>query len=133
MDFDRDNEYARYVREKRGRGHARDRRREEEDMVGAPAKSMEGWILFVSGVHEDTEEDELYDLFGEFGDVKNLHLNLDRRTWLAKGYAFVEFDDLETAETAIESVDGQEFNGQRLSVSWAFLKPGPVEKANGQR
>ncbi|TMW67790.1 hypothetical protein Poli38472_007462 [Pythium oligandrum] len=101
---------------------------------GNALQSVEGWILFVTGVHEEAQEEQLLDAFSEDAPVKNLHMNLDRRTGFVKGYALLEFEDFEAAKDAIERMDGQDFLGNKLHVDWAFRKDsGSDSRRDGQR
>jgi RNA-binding protein 8A len=119
----------------KGRGH--NRRDEDNDRYNGgggvferleqsagpgPLQSIEGWIVIVTGVHPEASEDDILDKFSEFGDVKNIHVNLDRRTGFVKGYALVEFDNYEDARSAIRTMNGKTILDQIVHVDWAFVK-----------
>ncbi|CAE8583986.1 unnamed protein product [Polarella glacialis] len=101
---------------------------QQDDEEGGPARSIEGVVVIVSGVHEEAQEDDVFEAFSEFGEIKNLHLNLDRRTGFVKGYAFIEFESKQEADAAIKGLHGQPLLDQKLSVGWAFTKAGARRK-----
>ncbi|GAA5803243.1 hypothetical protein HPULCUR_008720 [Helicostylum pulchrum] len=91
--------------------------------------AIEGWIVIVRNLHEETDEESLGERFMEYGKPKNIHLNLDRRTGYVKGYALIEYEARKEAEQAIEHANDTEYLGQNIKVDYAFVK-GPTVNGN---
>lgn len=132
------------IRKKKGRGFkdASGKRKNEQPFESieednesklGPQKSVEGWILFVTNVHEEAQEDDLHNLFGDHGNIRNMHLNLDRRTGFLKGYALIEYESFKEAQNAFDATNGEELLGQKLAVDWAFTKGPNKGKKRGSR
>lgn len=89
---------------------------------GTNILAVEGWILIVTNLDEETTEEDIMNYFGDFGTVDNIHLNLDRQSGYVKGYAFLEYRKYEQAVAAIEDGNGTELLGKHIRVAFAFVR-----------
>lgn len=75
--------------------------------------------IYVGNLDYEITQDDLNEVFAEYGTVKRVHLPTDRETGRKRGFGFVELsnDDQETA--AISALDGAEWMGRTLRVNKA--------------
>ncbi|BFG28347.1 hypothetical protein CerSpe_146210 [Prunus speciosa] len=87
---------------------------------------LESGRLFVRNLPFTATEDELEEVFSKFGDAQ-VHLVIDKETNRSKGFAYVLYTLPESAERALEELDGSIFQGRLLHVMPAKPK-NPSEK-----
>ncbi|EIN09310.1 translation initiation factor eIF3g [Punctularia strigosozonata HHB-11173 SS5] len=75
--------------------------------------------LRVTNISEDTQENDLRDLFGRFGRVARVFVGRDRETGAGKGFAFVSFEEKAVAERAMQKMNGFGYDNLILSVQWS--------------
>lgn len=75
--------------------------------------------LFVGNLPYRITEDEIRQLFSDFGTVADVRLITDRATGRAKGFGFVEMSSADEANKAVEGLHGKEFQGRNLVVNVA--------------
>jgi len=80
--------------------------------------------LYVGNLPYQATEDQLTDWFAEHGITPDsVSLVRDRFSGEARGFGFVEIEDAEQAETAIQSCHDQDFLGRKLVINEARPKP----------
>ncbi len=87
--------------------------------------------LYVGNVSFSCNEDDLRDLFGEYGEVKSVRLVTDRETGRARGFGFVEMENRDSGQNAIDALNNREFGGRKLVVNEARPKPEGQSRGGG--
>ena len=79
--------------------------------------------IYVGNINFATSEEDLSNLFAQYGTVASASVVLDRYTGRSRGFGFVEMEDETAAEAAISALNGYEFDGRALRVNEANAKP----------
>lgn len=91
----------------------------------APANAIEGGrevsnkILYVAGLPKSVTEDMLRELFNVTGQVQTIKILFDKNR-PGYNYAFIEYDNTQSAEMAKHTLSGRSINNSEISINWAF-------------
>ena len=75
--------------------------------------------IYVGNLVWDCSADDLLALFQEHGQVARAQVITDRETGRSRGFGFVEMDNDDEAQRAIESLNGADYKGRPLTVNEA--------------
>ncbi|MDZ7682469.1 MAG: RNA-binding protein [Fodinibius sp.] len=78
--------------------------------------------IYVGNLSYKVSDQELQEMFVEFGEVTSAKVIKDRETGRSKGFGFVEMTSDEDAQAAIDELDGAEIDGRTLKVNKARPK-----------
>ena len=75
--------------------------------------------IYVGNLPFSASDDEVRALFAEYGTVTAVNLITDRDTGRPRGFGFVEMENAEEADKAIEALDNSDMGGRNLKVNEA--------------
>jgi RNA recognition motif-containing protein len=87
--------------------------------------------IFVGSLDYSATQEDLEQVFAEYGTVKRVQIPTDRETGRPRGFAFVEMGTEAEEEQAIAELNGAEWMGRTLSVNKA--KPREDKRSGGSR
>jgi len=75
--------------------------------------------IFVGNLSYEISQEDLTDVFKDYGEVKRVHIPVDRETGRKRGFAFVEMENKGQEGAAIAALDGAEWMGRSIKVNEA--------------
>ena len=75
--------------------------------------------IYVGNLPYDTTGDDLVELFGTHGTVSSGQVIIDKFSGRSRGFGFVEMANDDEADSAIETLNGQDYGGRPLTVNEA--------------
>lgn len=89
--------------------------------------------LYVGNLNYKISDNDLSDIFEEFGEVTSAKVIVDRETGRSKGFGFVEMANDAEAREAIDELDGSEVDGRTIKVNKARPKSSGNKNRSGDR
>jgi|SRR4030042_5712477 len=83
--------------------------------------------IYIANLSFDVNDNDLKELFEEYGTVSSAKVITDRYTGKSRGFGFVEMDDNTQAQQAIKELNQAEYDGKIINVSVARPK---TERSN---
>jgi RNA recognition motif-containing protein len=75
--------------------------------------------IYIGNIAYSVDEQELGQIFSEYGEVSSAKIIIDRVTGRSKGFGFVEMPNSDEGQQAIDSLEGKEVGGRKLRVNEA--------------
>ena len=75
--------------------------------------------VYVGNLSYSVTDDDLREMFSEFGEVASATVITDKYTSQSKGFGFVEMPRQAEAEAAIKALDGKALKGRNIKVNQA--------------
>ncbi|MBW4631608.1 MAG: RNA-binding protein [Iphinoe sp. HA4291-MV1] len=89
--------------------------------------------IYVGNLSYEVQEQNLRQVFSEYGTVKSVQLPTDRETGRVRGFAFVEMGTEAEEAAAIEALDNAEWMGRNLKVNKAKPREDRGSSGGGRR
>ena len=75
--------------------------------------------IFVGNLSYEISQEDLVEVFKDYGEVKRVHVPVDKETGRKRGFAFVEMENKAQEAKAIEALDGADWMGRSIKVNEA--------------
>ena len=89
--------------------------------------------IYVGNLPYDFTEDELRDMFDQFGEVTSVKLVTDKESGLSKGFGFIEMERKSEGKDAIQVLDQSAVRGRNVRVHAARPRNGRMQRHKGKR
>ncbi len=73
--------------------------------------------IYVGNLPYNVVEEDLREIFEEYGEVASVKIISDKLTGRSKGFGFVEMDEDQEAKKAIEELNNAELSGRNIKVN----------------